>query len=186
MYLIVGLGNPGDKYRLNRHNIGFMCIDYYLSHRPYSNIKNQSFKSTTFKIKDYIFVKPQTFMNLSGEAVLAIKEYYKIAIENILVIHDDLDLKFGTIKYKNGGSSGGHNGLKSIDKLIGKDYTRARIGIDRPADKDNVADYVLKDFTKIQLDSIPQILATIDEVIDSFSTMPLNQIQANFSKKIIP
>jgi len=132
MYLITGLGNPGDKYAKNRHNVGFLVIDQITKNTPTSNINNSNFKAIVLKTSKQLLVKPQTFMNLSGEAVLSIADYYNIPNDNIIVIHDDLDLPFGSVKFKIGGGHGGHNGLRSIDSHIDKDYIRVRIGIGKP------------------------------------------------------
>ena len=117
MNLIVGLGNPGEKYTFTRHNIGFIIVDEFLSTIQAKNLNFSSFKAITFKSNNLILAKPQTFMNNSGESINAIKKYFQIENKNIIVIHDDLDLPFGAVKFKIGGGHGGHNGLKSIDSL---------------------------------------------------------------------
>jgi len=144
--LIVGLGNPGKKYELNRHNAGFLAVDYLIDTFKASKISSK-FRGDLFKSDNFLFLKPATFMNLSGESVVMVKNFYKIDNENIIVIHDDIDLKLGALRFKRGGSSGGHNGLKSIDEHIGNDYYRIRIGIGRPEDKSEVVNYVLSDFS---------------------------------------
>ena len=151
MLVLVGLGNPESKYKLNRHNVGFMTIDSIVTRyklAPYK-IKFQS-QLVTKKINDtpIIFSKPQTFMNLSGKSIGNILNFYKLKCENVIVIHDDLDLSLGIVKTKIGGGSGGHNGLKSLDSIIGKNYRRLRIGIGHPGDKNLVNNYVLGDFSK--------------------------------------
>lgn len=151
MLVLVGLGNPESKYKLNRHNVGFMAIDSIVARyklAPYK-IKFQS-QLVTKKINDtpIIFSKPQTFMNLSGKSIGNILNFYKLKCENVIVIHDDLDLSLGIVKTKIGGGSGGHNGLKSLDSIIGKNYRRLRIGIGHPGDKNLVNNYVLGDFSK--------------------------------------
>ena len=148
--LIVGLGNPGVEYSKTRHNIGFMIVD----------MLHESFGSTKFKHKfssDYseltihkhkaFLLKPQTFMNLSGHAVLQFVQFFKISLKDILIIHDDIDLEVGKIKVKSGGSHGGHNGLKSLDELIGSEYQRIRVGVARPVGSNDVAFHVLSKFT---------------------------------------
>jgi PTH1 family peptidyl-tRNA hydrolase len=149
MFLICGLGNPGNEYNSTRHNVGFDAIDALSSRYNASFNYKEKFKGeiAPIQILQAILVKPHTYMNLSGSCIQAIAGYYKITIENIIVIHDDLDLKLGKIKVKIGGGSAGHNGLKSIDQNIGKNYLRVRIGIDRPA-HDNVASYVLSKFKR--------------------------------------
>ena len=146
MYLIAGLGNPGDKYKLTRHNIGFLVIDEMIQKATLqSNLSNPNFKAIAIKTSNTILAKPQTFMNLSGESIVAIADYYNIPNENIIIIHDDLDLAFGAIKFKIGGGHGGHNGLKSTIAALGtQDFARIKIGIGRPTRKEEIENYVLK------------------------------------------
>ena len=152
MKLIVALGNIGKEYKETRHNFGFLLLDAIVSNYQFSlsATKNKS-EIFTGKIGDekVVAIKPQTFMNLSGQAVISMMSFYKIAIEDILVLHDDLDLELGKIKVKIGGGNAGHNGLKSIDANIGKDYMRLRLGISRPQNVEfETSDYVLGKFTK--------------------------------------
>lgn len=149
MFLVIGLGNPGIKYTRTRHNVGFMCLDtlsFYYGFPPF----NDKFSSLIAekRLDDYrvILQKPQTFMNLSGEAAIKVVSFFKIEPENIFVIHDDIDMPPFDIKIKFGGGNGGHNGLRNIDSKIGKNYWRIRIGVGRPLSKDEVANYVLSDF----------------------------------------
>lgn len=152
-YLIVGLGNPGTKYTKTRHNVGFLAVDFILNkiglEYSFKNMYNALFTTVSMSLNKVIFAKPQTFMNLSGEAVLPLVKFYKIPPCNIIVIHDDIDLEFGRIKLKFSGGNAGHNGLKDIDKNIGNDYHRIRIGVGRPEKNLNqsIADYVLSDFS---------------------------------------
>lgn len=171
-YLVVGLGNPGNNYLLNRHNIGFMAIDVIHASFPFSSFQ-EKFSAYVSEAKlpvgKTILCKPQTFMNLSGNAVSKIAQFYKIPLENIYVFHDDLDLEAGRIKVKKGGSSGGHNGLGSIDQQIGKDYWRIRIGISRPKIKEEVSSYVLSNFTKKEInewvgDTLPLFAIHFEEL----------------------
>ena len=159
MHLIVGLGNIGDKYELTRHNVGFLVIDEMTKNLTTSNINNSNFHSTLLKSGYNLFSKPTTYMNNSGLAVHAIMDYYKIDLEDIIVIHDDLDLPFGAVKFKIGGGHGGHNGLRSLDSHIGKDYIRVRIGIGKPKDKSDVANYVLSNFSKEELNKLQDIIS---------------------------
>ena len=160
MYLIAGLGNPGDKYSKTRHNIGFLVIDEITKKLNTTNITNQNFNAIIQKSSSNLYVKPQTFMNNSGVSILSIVKYYDIPNENIIIIHDDIDLPFGTLKFKIGGGHGGHNGLRSIDNHIGKDYIRVRIGVGKPKRKEDVANYVLSDFSKEQFQELN------DKIID--------------------
>ncbi len=151
MILIAGLGNPGNNYNNTRHNIGFTAVDtisdqYNLSWLSKSKF-NSEISAGDCEIGKIILCKPNTFMNLSGSAVKSIARFYKIDLDKIIVIHDDIDLSLGKIKHKIGGSSGGHNGLKSINNLVGANYQRLRIGVGRPAHSNyQVSDYVLSKF----------------------------------------
>ena len=150
MFLFVGLGNFGKEYENTKHNVGFIIADKFIREYNFSNSGNK-FHSEVFtgsiNCEKCIIIKPQTYMNRSGIAVSEVAKFYKIPLENIYVFHDDLDLTLGNLKYKVGGGAGGHNGLKSIDEMNGKEYHRIRIGIGRPEFGD-VADYVLKKFTE--------------------------------------
>lgn len=183
MHLIVGLGNIGEKYQLTRHNVGFMVIDEMTKNLATSNINNSNFQSTLLKSGYNLFSKPTTFMNNSGLAVHAIKEYYKIDLENIIVIHDDLDLPFGTVKFKIGGGHGGHNGLRSIDAHIGKEYIRVRIGVGKPQDKADVANYVLNNFSKEELNKLPDIIGHTINAIKALKSEDIEQVKTKFTLK---
>ena len=183
MHLIVGLGNIGEKYQLTRHNVGFMVIDEMTKNLATSNINNSNFQSTLLKSGYNLFSKPTTFMNNSGLAVHAIKEYYKIDLENIIVIHDDLDLPFGTVKFKIGGGHGGHNGLRSIDAHIGKEYIRVRIGVGKPQDKADVANYVLNNFSKEELNKLPDIIEHTMNAIKALKSEDIEQVKTKFTLK---
>jgi len=180
--LIVGLGNPGDKYAKTRHNVGFMVIDRLIQKLQALKISS-SFKGELFKKDDIFLLKPTTYMNLSGESVVLVKNYYKIDIDKIVVVHDDLDLPFGAVRFKRGGGHGGHNGLKSCDKYISKDYIRVRIGIGKPQDKDKVASYVLDDFSKEEEKYLDDIIEHVSEAILSLKENPLNVVSSKFSIK---
>ena len=186
MFLFVGLGNPTPNSENNRHNIGFKIIDAINLKFKLSKQKPK-FKGllTTGNIneKKVYAIKPLTFMNNSGICIRELIEYFKIEAENIIVFHDDLDIDFGKIKTKFGGSSAGHNGIESIDKFIGKDYSRVRIGIGKPNDKIAVSDYVLKDFDddeKQELETLKNnitenLAILIDKKLDLFSSTVNNK-----------
>jgi PTH1 family peptidyl-tRNA hydrolase len=165
MTLIVGLGNIGDEYTNTRHNIGFIAIDKILANLNYTTINKPAFKGELFKSGNYLFLKPSTYMNLSGESVEAVKNFYKIDNNDIIVIHDDLDLKLGALRFKQGGGNAGHNGLKSIDKYIGNDYHRIRIGIGRPEGEIKVIDYVLGKFQEEELQKLEPSLQNVEKAI---------------------
>ncbi|UWR23282.1 aminoacyl-tRNA hydrolase [Sulfitobacter sp. S190] len=151
MKLIVGLGNPGPKYAGHRHNIGFMVVDQIASDHGFGpwKSKHQGVVSEgRFGSDRAILLKPETFMNKSGQSVQAAAAFYKIDPEDIIVLHDELDLAPGKVKFKMGGGHAGHNGLRSIHGHLGADYGRVRLGIGHPGHKDRVAGYVLHDFAK--------------------------------------
>ena len=165
MKLIVGLGNIGAEYEKTRHNIGFIAIDKILENLQYLPINKTSFKGQLFKSQTYLFLKPSTYMNLSGESIKVVKDFYKIDNNDIIVIHDDLDLKLGALRFKKGGGNGGHNGLKSIDSNIGNDYHRIRIGIGRPEEKDKVIDFVLGKFQDEEKQQLQKTLQNVKDAI---------------------
>ena len=171
MLLFVGLGNPTPGSQNNRHNIGFKVIEAI--NKSFSLSKQKpKFKGllTTGNIgeKKIYAIKPLTFMNSSGICIRELLEYFKIEAENVIVFHDDLDIDFGKIRAKFGGSDAGHNGIASIDKFIGKEYSRVRIGIGRPENKISPADYVLKDFNEDEQEQIKKIT---DKIIDSLNIL---------------
>ena len=164
MKLIVGLGNPGIKYRLSRHNAGFLILDQWSLERSIP-INQTLFDAHIGKGKIegdvVILAKPQTFMNLSGIAIRKLTDYFRIAIGDIIVAHDDLDLPFQSIRLKAGGGHGGHKGLISLfDHLGGQDFMRVRLGIGKPARKTMVEGYVLEHFSKEEMDSLSQLTTT--------------------------
>lgn len=185
MFLIAGLGNIGEKYSLTRHNVGFMVVDWAIkTQRQTSTINKSNFQADVIKADDTLYVKPTTYMNNSGMAVHAIKEYYKIQNRHIIVIHDDLDLPFGSVKFKIGGGHGGHNGLRSLDAHIGNDYIRIRIGIGKPATKGNVANYVLSNFSKEELKQLEDIIThTLNAIQSIKQTDCINEVKSKFTLK---
>lgn len=142
--LIVGLGNPDPQYLKNRHNIGFMVLDALASGLGVNFKESKDFKSLLAISSQCILCKPLTYMNASGNAVRLVSDYYKPS--DLFVVHDELEIAFGALRFKRGGGHGGHNGLKSIDACCGNGYVRARFGIGRPPQKEEVAHYVLSDF----------------------------------------
>ena len=164
--LIVGLGNPGGEYKYTRHNVGFMAVDFLAGNDAnWKNEKNALVFRTDINGHKVIFVKPQTYMNNSGVAVGALMTFYKVPLENIIVIHDDMDIDVGTFREKIGGGSAGHNGIKSIDVHIGRDYRRIRIGVGHPRDFGlpiEPADWVLGKFTDEQLNKINSVIENLN------------------------
>ena len=186
MLLFVGLGNPTPDSENNRHNIGFKIIDTINKKFNLSKQKPK-FKGllTTGNIgnKKIYAIKPLTFMNSSGICIRELIEYFKIDAEDVIVFHDDLDVEFGKIKAKFGGSSAGHNGIASIDKFIGKDYSRVRIGIGKPKGKLDVADYVLQNFDEEESISIEKVSEHIVESISFLVKKKLDLFSSTVNNK---
>ena len=174
MFLVVGLGNPGEEYSKTRHNIGFMAADEIHSRYNFTPFKSKFDGLISEGIIDNtktIILKPQTYMNLSGNSVQKVAKFYKIPSENIIVIHDDKDLALGKLKAKKGGGAGGHNGLKNIDSQIGVEYNRIRIGVGSPKEHNiDTISFVLSRFNKTEMEILnPQIdfiASTIKELIN--------------------
>ena len=158
--LFVGLGNPGEKHKNNRHNVGFMALDCLSAFHKFGRSRTKFLGRTAMGSLDerkLISFKPQTFMNESGRAVREASNFYKIGPERIIVFHDELDLPFGQVRVKKGGGHAGHNGLKSIDENIGTDYFRIRIGISHPGEKEKVTGHVLGDLSKEDAETLQKI-----------------------------
>jgi len=196
MYLLIGLGNIGSQYQKTRHNFGFMAIDRIIDRF------NLSFYGTKFKSDIYfgeiesskvMAIKPQSFMNLSGDPVFAVCNFYKINIDNVLLFHDELDIDFGRIKTKIGGGNAGHNGIRSVEQKIGRLFARVRIGIGRPIAENqkngeakiiNVADYVLSNFSFQELLLSNDILENIADKLElAIENNTENKINLDFLKK---
>ncbi|SCA55563.1 Peptidyl-tRNA hydrolase [Candidatus Terasakiella magnetica] len=164
MILLVGLGNPGGKYAKNRHNIGFMALDTIVRRHCFgpwrTKFQGQMCEGTIDGVK-VLALMPETFMNESGRSIGAAARFYKIDPENIIVMHDELDLAFTKIKVKTGGGHGGHNGLRSTDAHMGKNYKRVRLGIGHPGSKEKVHSHVLGDFAKAEVPELDKMLDTV-------------------------
>ncbi len=165
---IIGLGNPGKKYKNTRHNIGFIILDSYAKAKKLKFKKSIKFNAEYIELDDTILVKPKTFMNNSGFAVEKVVNFFNIKTENILIIHDDVDLPFSKIRLKKAGGSGGHNGIKSIISLLDSDgFKRMRIGIDKK-DSVNTRDYVLQKLNSSEEKNLFDIQSTCFEIIDLY------------------
>ena len=186
MLLLVGLGNPTPDSENNRHNIGFKIIDAINKKFGLSKQKPK-FKGllTTGNIGDQkvYAIKPLTFMNNSGICIRELIEYFKIDSQDVIVFHDDLDVEFGKIKTKFSGSSAGHNGIESIDKFIGKEYSRVRIGIGKPKDNIEIADYVLQNFNEDESIGINEISKNITDSIDILVSKKLDLFSSTVNNK---
>ncbi len=186
MLLFVGLGNPTPNSENNRHNIGFKIIDSINKEFGLSKQKPK-FKGllTTGSIgnQKVYAIKPLTFMNNSGICIRELLEYFKIEPNNVVVFHDDLDIEFGKIKAKKGGSDAGHNGIASIDKFIGKDYSRVRIGIGKPDSKISVSDYVLDNFNEDEQKKLEEITINITEYLSMLIDKKLDLFSSTVNNK---
>lgn len=186
MKLVVGLGNKGREYENTRHNMGFMLIDRYLQYKNITDKFKEKFNAiyieTTINNEKVIFIKPMTYMNNSGIAVRAFVDFYKLNSEDVLVISDDLDLDLGKFRLRRNGSSGGHNGLKSIISHLGTDnFKRLRIGISN--DKDDVINYVLSKFSKKELNEIDTMFDTLVDVLDDYFVMDFTSLMSKYNRK---
>jgi PTH1 family peptidyl-tRNA hydrolase len=185
MILFVGLGNPGSQYENTRHNIGFRVIDKLVNDSKARDISKTSFYGKLYRSTSSLFLKPTTFMNLSGKSLQIVKNFYKIELDDIIVIHDDIDLPFGALRFKKGGGHGGHNGLKSIDSHITKEYLRVRVGVGKPAYKSQVADYVLHDFSDDEESSLKQLIEHVAKACEEILIKELNEVKSKYSLKSI-
>ncbi|MCE5212353.1 MAG: aminoacyl-tRNA hydrolase [Deltaproteobacteria bacterium] len=189
MYLIAGLGNPGSRYQFTRHNIGFMVLEKIAAQWEV-DLKQKSFNALWNKGKiagrEVLLAKPQTYMNLSGEAVQKLLAYFKVDAGNLIVIHDDLDLPFGTVRLKTGGGDAGHKGLKSIITSLGSaDFMRVRMGIGKPSDKSQVENYVLQRFDSEETDSLQSIVQLASEAAVEIVISGMQQAMAKYHTKNI-
>jgi len=183
--LFVGLGNPGPTYEKTRHNIGYRVIEKLVSDLEAREISKTSFHGALFRHGTLFFLQPTTYMNLSGKSVAAVMQFFKIEREQVAVVHDDIDLPFGAVRFKKGGGSGGHNGLKSIDETVGREYIRVRIGVGKPQYKTQVADYVLHAFSQEEEEEIDRLVAYAALVCQKIPTTDLVQIKSLYSLKNI-
>lgn len=172
-YLIAGLGNPGKEHRKNRHNIGFMVIDRLAEENGVQLSRVQSKAVTgTGRVagQQVLLAKPQTYMNRSGDSIGPLVNYYRIPLENVLVIYDELDLPFGVLRLRAEGGSGGHNGMKSIINHLGQGFPRMRLGIGRPPGRMEPADYVLQDFRGAEIEVADNLINEATAAVASFLT----------------
>ena len=186
MFLIVGLGNPGLDYAYTRHNVGFMFIDYLAYELGFLDFRSRFSSLYTEKLFEcnakVVLQKPQTYMNNSGNAVSQLVAFYQIEPQNIFVIHDDLDMRPMQLRIKFGGSAGGHNGLRDIEKVIGKDYWHIKVGIGRPIEQEQVANYVRSPFYKDELtileSKVFEVLGRhiVELLFAENRTVPINKI----------
>ena len=189
MYLIVGLGNPGNRYRASRHNIGFMVLEK-LAAKLDLDLGQKSFKAIWGKGKigseSVILAMPQTFMNLSGNAVRQLHAFFKTEISNLIVIHDDLDLSFGSVRLKTGGGNAGHKGLASIEENLGSsEFMRIRLGIGKPVEKSRIEGYVLEPFGKDEISVLPEIIQWAADAATEIVSSGMQTAIGNYQSKNI-
>ena len=192
MKIIVGPGNPGQKYLLTRHNFGFMAVDSFSRYLNFSQVANKH-KAEIFSGKvgseTIILVKPQTYMNNSGESIVSLLNFYDVTPEacDLLVIHDEVEHPFGSIKYQTNRGHGGHNGIRSISQLLGtKNYNRLRLGVSRPPnEKWSVADYLLSNFSKDEQSKIPDILHVVNQSLDEYIQSGFQLAATNYNQQIL-
>lgn len=185
IFLIAGLGNPGKEYRQTRHNVGFMVIDRLSANLniPVKKVKNKSLIGIgKLDNKQILLVKPQTFMNNSGESIAPLMRYFKVPLQNLIVIHDDLDIPFGLLKIRPSGGTSGQKGMKSIiEKLGSQEFARIRLGIGRPPGRMDPVDYVLEDFLKDQLSLLDELLTNASEAVMTFIREGLNKAMNTYN-----
>lgn len=198
MKLIVGLGNPGTKYLLTRHNIGFICVNAFVENFGPANWRSEH-KALTCKVRlgseAVLAAKPQTFMNLSGQSVQSLMSFYNIDRDDLLVVHDDIDQNFGAMKFHIRRGHGGHNGIRDIHRLLGSDdYARLKLGVGRPpklVDDDgkikgpmmDVADWVLQNFSKDEMTQLPDFIAAGADAISYYVENGFEKSANNFNRK---
>ena len=179
--LVVALGNPGIQYELTRHNIGWCVLDQLDDQLKL--VWQKKFKGLFATAQEHLFLKPQTFMNLSGESVVQAINFYKISIDNLIVIHDDIDIPFGTIAFKKGGGDGGHNGLKSISQLTGNSgFMRMRLGIGRPP-HGQVSSWVLSSYSETEETHLEQFFTGAADALAYYLQFGFEKAASKFSRK---
>ena len=186
VYLIVGLGNPGKEYEHTRHNFGFIVIDQFAEKYQVSFQKKKFdgvYTSLFIGEEQVILLKPQRYMNLSGSVVKQFVDYFKIPLSHVLIVHDDLDLPFGHYRLRKNGSSGGHNGLKDIEKYLGtREYNRLKLGISKRQDMDT-KDYVLGRFSEEELDQIHQMMDELLSILSDFVVMDMDRLMSRYNHR---
>jgi PTH1 family peptidyl-tRNA hydrolase len=187
-YLFIGLGNPGREYKLTRHNIGFLTIDELASRHSIKidRVKNKALIGSGHYIENKLtLAKPQTYMNLSGQSVVSLIKYYKLPVDHTLIIHDDLDLPFGTLRMRPSGSAGGQKGILSVIQMLGTDQIpRLRLGIGRPPGRMNPVNYVLQRFSTQEEEMLEEIIDRACQACLSFIDVGIDQTMSRFNQAI--
>ncbi|WP_405948495.1 aminoacyl-tRNA hydrolase [Streptomyces prunicolor] len=189
-WLIVGLGNPGPEYAGNRHNVGFMVADllaeriggkFKRAGKAQAQVLEGRIGAPGPASRRVVLVKPTSFMNLSGGPVNALRDFYKVPLANIVAVHDELDIDYGTLRLKLGGGDNGHNGLKSMTKAMGPDYHRVRFGIGRPPGRMQVADFVLKDFSSTERKELDFLVDRATDSLECLVSEGLERAQSAYN-----
>ncbi len=189
-WLVVGLGNPGPGYAMNRHNVGFMVADLLAgriggSFKRAAKAQAQVLEGRLGPMgpgsRRVVLVKPMSYMNLSGGPVTALRDFYKVPTAHVVAVHDELDIDFGTLRLKLGGGDNGHNGLKSMTKAMGSDYHRVRFGIGRPPGRMQVADFVLKDFSSVERKELDYLVDRAADAVECLVTEGLERAQSAYN-----
>jgi len=184
VWIVAGLGNPGTQYRGNRHNVGFMVADLLAERAKAAAFKEKfsgAFVKTEIAGREAVLLKPMTYMNLSGESVQKAMAFFKTSREELVVVHDELDLTFGTVRVKQGGGAAGHNGIKSLIQHVGPDFVRVRVGIGRPR-SGSTEGYVLSDFDSMERAELPDVVARAAKAVETIAqkgvTAAMNEVNA--------
>jgi peptidyl-tRNA hydrolase, PTH1 family len=188
-WLIVGLGNPGPGYAGNRHNVGFAVTDLlasrlggkFKSHKARARVVEGRIGMPGVSGRRVVVAQPMSYMNLSGGPVTALRDFYKVPLDRIVVIHDELDIDFGALRLKKGGGDNGHNGLKSLTKSMGSDYYRVRFGVGRPPGRMPVADYVLRDFSAAERKELDYFVDRAADAVESLIVDGLERAQSTYN-----
>lgn len=188
-WLVLGLGNPGPDYAGNRHNVGFMVADLlaarmggrFKAHKSRAQVVEGRMGTPGVSSRRVILAKPMTYMNLSAGPGTALRDFYKLPLERIVVVHDELDIDYGALRLKLGGGDNGHNGLKSLSKSLGRDYYRVRFGVGRPPGRMQVADYVLKDFSGAERKELDYFTDRAADAVESLIVDGLERAQGTYN-----
>jgi PTH1 family peptidyl-tRNA hydrolase len=188
-WLVVGLGNPGPEYAANRHNVGFMVADLlagriggkFRTHRARAQVLEGRLGAPGAGSRRVVLAKPMSYMNLSGGPVTALRDFYKVPLEHLVVVHDELDIDYGTLRLKKGGGDNGHNGLKSLTKSLGPGYHRVRFGIGRPPGRMPVADFVLKDFSSTERKELDYLVDRAADAVECLLVDGLERAQGTYN-----
>ncbi|MBN3929034.1 aminoacyl-tRNA hydrolase [Streptomyces verrucosisporus] len=188
-WLVVGLGNPGPEYAANRHNVGFMVADLlagriggkFRAHRSRAQVLEGRLGAPGPGSRRVVLARPMSYMNLSGGPVTALRDFYKVPLERLVVVHDELDIDYGVLRLKTGGGDNGHNGLKSITKSLGPGYHRVRFGIGRPPGRMPVADFVLKDFSAAERKELDYFVDRAADAVECLLVDGLERAQGTYN-----